>query len=103
MPKITISAYAVRYHTIEYYDKFIVVHQHRTRRRIPNGYYFEDTGIHIYISGFYNYLFQSTKRTKLFVVNTETKEWEPFQTIIEEHTPEKKEPLKNNYIKELKK
>lgn len=26
-----------------------------------------------------------------------------IHTIIENHTPEKKEPLKNNYIKELKK
>lgn len=95
--EIVVTAQAVKYHDIEYHDSYVVVTQNRTRRRIYNGYYFEDTGAHIYVSLFYSHIFQCKKKLRQFIVNTITKEWRDFQSvIIEHHKPERIEPVKSN-------
>ena len=83
-------AYAVKYDGIDYTDKGIILSQHRTRRRVPNGYYFKDTGRYIYISTFYSEYFQHKKKLVRFIVNTVTKEWKPYEiTIVKKHEPMK--------------
>lgn len=102
--EIIITANAVKYHDIEYCDNYIVVTQSRTRRRVYKGYYFEDTGTHIYISSYLACMFQAKSRQRSFIVNTITKEWREFETtIVEKHYAEKIEPIDNNIIEELKK
>lgn len=92
--EIIVQAFAVKYHCIEYFDGYIVPTQNRTRRRIYNGWFFEDTGTHIYISSFYAHIFQHKKKVKQFIVNVETKDWTEYQdTIVERHKPEKVEPI----------
>lgn len=102
--EIVVSANAVKYHDIECHDNFVVVTQNHTRRRIYNGWHFEDTGSHIYISTFYAHIFQHKRKTRQFIVNTVTKEWRCYQsTIVEKHIPSiigESEVLK---IKELEK
>lgn len=100
--EIIITANAVKYHDIEYHDNYIVVTQNRTRRRVYNGYYFEDTGTHIYISSGLAHIFQAKSKQRSFIVNTETKEWREFETtIVEKHYAKKVKPIKNNIINEL--
>jgi hypothetical protein len=90
-------AHPVKYHDIEYHANYIVVTQNRTRRRVPSGYYFEDTGSHIYISAWYADNFQHKAKMRTFIVNTITKEWRDFpQMIVEHHKPEHIEPIKSN-------
>lgn len=102
--EIIVYAQAVKYHNIEYCEKYITVTQNRTRRRVYNGYYFEDTGAHIYMSTFCADIFQHKRKIRQFVINTVTKEWREFQSvIIERHRPDKKEPKNNNIIENLKK
>lgn len=92
--EVVARAVPVKYHDIEYHDNYIVVVQNRTRRRIPNGYWFEDTGVHIYISLFYSHIYQSKSKIRQFIVNTVTKEWRLFETtIVVTHVPEKKLPI----------
>lgn len=92
--EIIANAQAVKYHDIEYHDKFVVITQNRTRRRVYDGYYFEDTGTNIYVSTFYSHLFQHKNKLRNFIVNTITKEWREYQSvIIEKHIPERKEPI----------
>lgn len=102
--EILCPAQRVKYFSVEYYDKYIVVEQNQTRRRVPKGYYFDDDGIYIYLSTFYSVLFQHKQKIRYFVLNKDTKEWRDWQSVfMERHTPEKKEALKNNIIEELKK
>lgn len=102
--EIICSAHAVKYHQIEYHDNYVVVTQNRTRRRIPNGYYFDDNNTHIFISCWYSSIFQHKRKIKRFVLNTVTKEWRDFQdVIIEKHKPEAIEPKESNTITRLKK
>ena len=102
--EIICSAQAVKYHDIEYSDDFVTITQNRTRRRVPNGYYFDDTGTHIYVSPYYSGIFQHKNKYRKFILNKETKEWRDFQAvIIEKHIPEKIEHKKNNTIERLKK
>lgn len=102
--EILCSAYAVKYHGIDYAEGHIVVEQNRTRRRIPDGYYFEDTGTHIYIAGYYADIFQHKARSRKFVVNTVTKEWRVWETVkVTRHRPKKEIPIDSNEISELKK
>jgi hypothetical protein len=92
--EIIASAHPVKYHGIDYHDTYIIVEQNRTRRRIPNGYHFEDTGRHIYISPYYSHLFQHKKKPREFIVNKITKEWRSYDSvIIEHHLPAKIEPI----------
>ncbi len=92
--EIVVSANAVKYHSIEYQDNYIVVTQNRTRRRIYDGWYFDDTGSHIYISTYYSHLFQCKRKIRQFIVNKVTKEWREYQSVIvERHRPEKLEPV----------
>lgn len=100
--EIVVQAHAVKYHDIDYQDNYVVITQNRTRRRIYKGYYFEDTGSHIYVSTYCSGIFQHKHKIRNFIVNTVTKEWREFQHIlIVEHKPEKKEPVENNRIDEL--
>lgn len=100
--EIIVQANAVKYRDIEYHDIFIVVTQNHTRRRIYNGWFFEDTGTHIYISIYYSHIFQHKNKTRQFIVNTITKEWRDYQSvIIERHTPDKIEPIKQEPHAEL--
>lgn len=100
--EIVAQAHSVKYHDIEYHDNFIVITQNRTRRRVYNGFHFEDTGQHIYVSTFYSHLFQHKFKIRKFVVNTVSKEWRVFeQTLVQKHSPERKEPVKNNIINNL--
>lgn len=100
--EILVKAQAVKYHDIEYHDNFIVITQYRTRRRVYNGYYFEDTGIHIYVSSCCADIFQHKTKIRKFIVNTITKEWRAFESVIVEfHTPIKKNPINNNIHNEL--
>ena len=94
--EIIVSACAVKYHDLEYCDKYIIVTQNRTRRRVYNGYYFEDTGANIYVSTYVADMFQHKSKIRQFIVNTVTKEWREFQSIIIlKHKPVKKEPVNN--------
>jgi hypothetical protein len=99
-----VIANPVKYHDIEYHDNYIVVTQNQTRRRIYKGWYFEDTGTHIYISTYYSNIFQCKTKTKAFWLDLETKEWKPYIDYkVEKHTPEKLNPIESNFIKRLKK
>ena len=101
--EIVCTAHPVKYHDIEYHDDYIVVTQNRTRRRVKNGYYFEDTGTHIYLSVYVAGMFQHKYRERKFIMNTETKEFRDYKTvIIEKHKPNAVKPLENNIINELK-
>lgn len=96
------QAQPVKYQDIEYCDNYVVITQNRTRRRVYNGFHFEDTGTHIYISTYYADIFQHKNKIRRFIVNTVTKEWRDYQAIvIEKHKPEIKDPKENNFIKEL--
>lgn len=100
--ELVVQAHAVKYHDIEYTENYVVITQNRTRRRIYNGWYFEDTGSNIYVSTYYSHIFQHKCKIRNFIVNTVTKEWREFKHIlITEHKPEKIEPLENNRIDEL--
>lgn len=102
--EIVVEAYPVKYHLIEYYDKYVVIQQHRTRRRVYKGYFFDDTGTHIFVSSFCAGMFQHKKKSRQYIVDTNTKEWREFQAVIvEKHIPEKMEVVENNEIIELKK
>lgn len=102
--EIRCPAHAVKYHSIEYSDKYVTITQNRTRRRVPIGYYFEDTGNYIYVSPYYSCIFQHKKKVRMFILNMATKEWRDFPTvIIERHKPDIKEPKSDNTIKRLKK
>jgi hypothetical protein len=92
--EIIVSACAVKYHSIDYQDMYVTITQNRTRRRVYNGWYFKDIGTHIYVSTFCVDMFQHKSKLKQFIINTVTKEWRDFQSvIIERHKPEKKEPV----------
>lgn len=102
--EIVVSACAVKYHDIECNENYIVVTQNRTRRRIYNGWHFEDTGAHIYISTFCCHVFQHKRKTRQFIVNTVTKEWRCYQsTFVEKHVPSKIGEYEVLKIKELEK
>lgn len=87
--EIICQAQRVKYHSIEYHDGYVTIEQHRTRRRVPAGYYFDDNGVYIYVSTFYSHLFQHKAKIRYFALNTETKEWRygKVETTIEEHVP----------------
>jgi hypothetical protein len=87
--EIICNAQRVKYHSIEYYDKYITIQQNRTRRRVPIGYYFEDNGSEIYLSLYYSCLFQCKKKIRKFILNKETKEFRDFNPVtVENHIPE---------------
>ncbi|MDR2129605.1 MAG: hypothetical protein LBP56_00310 [Odoribacteraceae bacterium] len=87
-----------------YEDDCIILVQNNYRRRIPDGYYFEDTGTYIYVSLFYSHLFQHKEKIKLFIVNKKTKDWRDFDNVeVKPHAPESMSPLKDNDIHELRK
>jgi hypothetical protein len=97
------SAYAVKYHDIEYHEKYVVVTQNRTRRRVYKGYFFEDTGTHIYVSEICAGMFQHKHKKRMFMLDTKTGMWEDYQTtIFDRHIPEKCNAKENNIIEELK-
>lgn len=101
---IVVAAYPVKYHDIEYNDDYITVTQNMTRRRVPKGYFFEDTGTHIYISSFYADIFQHKWKRKRFLLNKNTKDWSVYEkTEISKHSAIMVKPIKDNIIKELKK
>ena len=101
--EILCQAQRVKYRRIEYHDGYVTIEQNRTRRRVPDGYHFDDNGVYIYVSTFYSHIFQHKAKVRYFVLNKETKEWRDWQTvIIERHTPEKLEPKASNIIEELK-
>lgn len=102
--EIVATAHAVKYHHIEYHDDYVVVHQHRTRRRVYNGWFFEDTGAHLYVSEYYSGMFQHSMRTRQFIVNTVTKEWKDYKIVaVERHQPIRMQSLESNEITELEK
>jgi hypothetical protein len=91
--EIIVTAFPVKYHDIDYGKGFVTIVQNRTRRRVPDGYYFEDTGLHIYVSPYYAHLFSHKKKKKSFLLNPQTKEWRHFTAFnIERHIPERKKP-----------
>lgn len=101
--EILCPAQRVKYHRIEYNEGYVTIEQNRTRRRIPDGYYFEDDGQYIAVSTFYSNIFQHKAKVRYFVLNKETKEWRDWQTvIIERHTPEKRKAKESNIIQEIK-
>jgi hypothetical protein len=101
--EILCTAQRVKYHRIEYHEGYVTIEQNRTRRRVPDGYHFEDDGQYICVSTFYSHIFQHKANVRYFVLNKETKEWRDWQTvIIERHTPEKKGAKESNEIKSLK-
>jgi hypothetical protein len=100
--EIICTTYGVKYHQIEYHDDYIVVTQNRTRRRVYNGWYFEDTGNYIFLSDYVAGIFQHKKKQRKFILNTETKEYRDYSNVlVEKHKPEIKEALENNKIKNL--
>lgn len=101
--EILCPAQRVKYHRIEYHDGYVTIEQNRTRRRVPDGYHFENDGQYIAVSTFYSHIFQHKAKIRYFVLNRETKEWRPWQTVIvERHRPEKLEPVESNEIEKLK-
>lgn len=101
--EILCQAQRVKYHRIEYHDGYVTIEQNRTRRRVPDGYHFEDDGQYICVSTFYSHIFQHKAKVCYFVLNKETKEWRDWQTvIIERNQPEKLDPVESNIIEELK-
>ena len=101
--ELIVCAHAVKYHDIEYNDRYVTITQNRTRRRVYAGWFFEDNGIHIYISTYCAHIFQHKRKIRQFIVNTETKEWRDFQSvIIERHKPEKIKKKDSNIINELR-
>lgn len=97
-------AYPVKYSSIEETDEYIIIVQNRIRRRIPKGYYFNDSGARIYISEFYAYSFQHSPKKRAFILNKETKEWRDGEYVeIKRNIPEKIVPVPDNTIIELKK
>jgi hypothetical protein len=101
--EIVCPAHPVKYHDIEYHDDYIVVTQNRTRRRVKNGYYFEDTGTHIYLSVYVAGMFQHKYRERKFIFNTETKEFRDYKkVVVEKFRPEKLDPKQTNEIDELR-
>ena len=95
--EIIANANPVKYDTSEYYDGGIVIHQNRTRRRVPDGFYFDDTGTHIYVSVYYAHAFQHKQKIRKFIVNTVTKEWRDYMTVtVEKHIPETVRPKETN-------
>jgi hypothetical protein len=102
--EILCTAHRVKYHRIEYHEGYVTIEQNRTRRRVPVGYYFEDDGQYIAVSTFYSHIFQHKATIRHFVLNKETKEWRPYQTVIvERHRAKKIEPVSSNEIAELRK
>lgn len=101
--EILCQAQRVKYRRIEYNEGYVTIEQNRTRRRVPDGYHFDDNGVYIYVSTFYSHIFQHKTKVRYFVLNKETKEWRDWQAvIIERHTPEKLTPKESNIIEELK-
>lgn len=101
--EILCQAQRVKYNRIEYHDGYVAIEQNRTRRRVPDGYHFDDNGVYIYVSTFYSHIFQHKAKVRYFVLNKETKEWRDWQTVIvERHQPEKIAPVNHNIIEELK-
>lgn len=103
MSELIVKAYPVKYHSIEYYEKFVVITQNRTRRRVYKGYFFDDNGEYIYISEICAGMFQHKKKSKIYSVDEETKEWKEYVTITAtKHKPEKINPVESNEITILK-
>lgn len=101
--EIVVNAQRVKYRCVEYHDNYVTIEQNRTRRRVPKGYYFEDSGAEIYVSTFYSHIFQHQAKLRRFIVNKVTKEWRDFIGVaIEHYTPDKMVPIESNEIKELK-
>ena len=101
--EIVVSAHAVKYHHIDYSDNYVTITQNRTRRRVYDGWYFEDTGRYIYVSEYCAHIFQHKRKVRRFIVDTVTKEWRDYQSVVvERHKPETKQPVTSNEIKELK-
>lgn len=102
--KIVVRAYPVKYYRVEYEDNYVVVTQGSTRRRVYKGFFFEDSGTHIWISSPCADMFQHGQKVRRYEVDTETKEWNIYEEIIvERHSAPKQEPKDNNILKELKK
>lgn len=102
--EIVVNAFAVKYHDIQYNDNYVVIQQNRTRRRVYKGYYFEDTGAHIYVSAVCVGMFQHKNKVRQFILDVNTKEWRDFKTVfVERHKPEKRDVLDNNEVEQLKK
>lgn len=101
--RIICRAYPVKYRRIEYGENYVTIEQNRTRRRVPKGYYFEDTGAHIYVSSFYADIFQHKSSHRLFYLDKETKEWEALNPVeITTHRPTKHDAVESNIVEELK-
>ena len=101
--EILCQAQRVKYHRIEYHEGYVTIEQNRTRRRVPDGYYFEDDGQYICVSTFYSHIFQHKAAIHKFALNKETKEWRKWtDVIVEKFKPEKRTPLDSNIIEELK-
>jgi len=86
--EIIVIGFPVKYHGIEYHDDYVVITQNRTRRRVPKGYYFEDTGVNIYVSPYYAHIFQHKKTKRNFILNKETKNWRNYEPIVTIHVPD---------------
>ena len=101
--EILCPAQRVKYHRIEYHDGYVTIEQNRMRRRIPDGYHFDDNGQYIAVSTFYSHIFQHKAAIHKFALNKETKEWRKWtDVIVEKFKPEKIAPVENNIIEELK-
>lgn len=101
--EIVVTSYPVKYHDIDYHEDYIVVTQNRTRRRVYNGWYFEDTGAHIYLSDYVAGIFQHKRTQRKFILNTETKEFRDYKkVVVEKFRPEKVDPKQTNEIDELR-
>jgi|GEM_PF-5341983 len=104
MSNIIVSAVQIKYSHIDYFDNYVVITQNRTIRRVYSGFYFYDNGSEIYVSTTCVGMFQHRKKIKRFILNTETKEWNDYETItVERHFPDKILPIESNQINSLKK
>lgn len=102
--EIIVNACPVRYSDVEYHDNYVVITQNRTRRRVYSGYYFEDTGTHIYVSTACSHWFQHKRKARQFILNTVTKEYRDLVTYeVERNHPERVNPVENNLHDELTK
>lgn len=74
--EILATAQRVKYRRVEYNEGYVTIEQNRTRRRVPDGYHFEDNGVEIYVSTFYSHIFQHQAKIRRFIVNKVTRSGE---------------------------
>jgi len=100
--EIVVMAYPVKYISVERGNGFITVAQNGTRRRVYDGWHFDDDGRRVWVSAS-ACCFQHGRKGRRFIVDTVTKRWRELETVtVERHRPESIAPVGDNIINELR-